>query len=38
VYRNSPEQPAWVAFHHPRNTPAIAMNRRLGFADLVAGD
>jgi RimJ/RimL family protein N-acetyltransferase len=27
-----------VAFHHPRNTPAIAMNRRLGFADQAAGD
>jgi RimJ/RimL family protein N-acetyltransferase len=24
-----------VAFHHPRNTVAIAMNRRLGFADQV---
>lgn len=22
-----------VTFHHPRNTSAIAMNRRLGFAD-----
>jgi predicted GNAT superfamily acetyltransferase len=23
-----------VAFHHPRNAVAMAMNRRLGFADL----
>ncbi|MEV0325648.1 GNAT family N-acetyltransferase [Micromonospora echinospora] len=27
-----------VAFHHPRNTSAIAMNRRLGFVDLTAED
>jgi GNAT superfamily N-acetyltransferase len=30
--------PRLVAFHHPRNTPAIAMNRRLGFVDQVAED
>ncbi|GAA3233523.1 GNAT family N-acetyltransferase [Dactylosporangium siamense] len=27
-----------VAFHHPRNASAIAMNRRLGFTDLAADD
>jgi RimJ/RimL family protein N-acetyltransferase len=27
-----------VTFHHPRNTSAIAMNRRLGFVDLAAED
>ncbi|GAB3834271.1 GNAT family N-acetyltransferase [Dactylosporangium cerinum] len=27
-----------VAFHHPRNASAIAMNRRLGFTDRAAGD
>ena len=27
-----------IAFHHPRNASAIAMNRRLGFVDLAADD
>ena len=27
-----------VTFHHPRNTSAIAMNRRLGFVDLAVED
>jgi RimJ/RimL family protein N-acetyltransferase len=26
-----------VAFHHPRNVSAIAMNRRLGFVDQISG-
>jgi GNAT superfamily N-acetyltransferase len=29
----------WLAtFHHPRNTPAIAMSRRLGFVDRDSSD
>jgi hypothetical protein len=27
-----------MTFHHPRNSSAIAMNRRLGFVDQVSED